>query len=155
MKILLAPDQQSKLRRALERAGRREIGGQLYGEQLAPSYFRITQLTLQSRPGTIARFVVDLFQAARDAVSFFDATKHQYARYNYIGEWHSHPIFAVEPSCTDATTMRELVTDSGFRGSFAVLMIVRLDPEALRAGAWLFDPQGAEHSIILEMAHER
>ncbi len=155
MKVLLAPDQQSKLRRALERAGQREIGGQLYGEQLAPSYFRVTHLTLQSRPGTIARFVVDLFQAAREALTFFDATRHQYARYNYIGEWHSHPSFAVKPSGTDAETMRELVADSGFRGSFAVLMIVRLDREVLHAGAWLFDPLGAEHPIALDTADER
>lgn len=155
MKVLLALDQKMKLRRALERAGSREIGGQLYGEQLAPSFFRITHLTLQARPGTIARFMVDLWQAASDAIRFFDATKHQYARYNYLGEWHSHPSFAVEPSTTDAQTMRDLVRDAEFRGSFAVLMIVRLDPDALKSGAWVFAPTGAEHRISLETTDER
>ena len=34
-------------------AGTREIGGQLFGEQLAPSDFRVTELTIQQRRGHI------------------------------------------------------------------------------------------------------
>lgn len=82
MRVLIANDQAHKLTVALARAGTREIGGQLFGEQLAPSEFRVTELTIQARPGSVARFVVDLFQAARDAVRFFERTKHHYARYN-------------------------------------------------------------------------
>ncbi|MCK1628296.1 Mov34/MPN/PAD-1 family protein [Bradyrhizobium sp. 160] len=151
MKIALAPDQTHRLVAALKQAGVKEIGGQLFGEQLAPSDFRVTELTVQSRPGTFARFIVDLLQAARDAVRFFDRTEHRYTRYNYIGEWHSHPSFAVQPSGTDVATMRDLVRDSQFVGYFAILMIVRLDAEALTAGAWLFDPQGAERAVSLEV----
>nr|WP_249817177.1 Mov34/MPN/PAD-1 family protein [Bradyrhizobium sp. 160] len=147
----MAPDQTHRLVAALKQAGVKEIGGQLFGEQLAPSDFRVTELTVQSRPGTFARFIVDLLQAARDAVRFFDRTEHRYTRYNYIGEWHSHPSFAVQPSGTDVATMRDLVRDSQFVGYFAILMIVRLDAEALTAGAWLFDPQGAERAVSLEV----
>jgi hypothetical protein len=155
VRIRLAADQTRKLAAALDRAGVREIGGQLFGEQLAPSDFLVTELTIQARPGTFARFVVDLIQAARDAVRFFDRTEHSYTRFNYIGEWHSHPSFAVQPSGTDVATMRELVGDGDFRGSFAVLMITRLDGSAITAGAWLFDPSGTERSIDLEMDSER
>ncbi len=151
MKIAVAADQTEKLVTALKRAGIRETGGQLFGEQLAPSNFRVTELTVQSRPGTFARFVVDLLQAARDAVRFFDRTEHRYTRYNYIGEWHSHPSFAAQPSGPDLAAMRGVVRDLRFAGSFAVLMIVRLDAETLTAGAWVFDPQGAEHPVTLEV----
>src|SRR5688572_23060176 len=91
VQIRLASDHVQRLRAALARAGRRETGGQLFGEQLAISYFRVTELTVQARPGTFARFLVDVFQAARDALNFFDRTGHEYRRFNYIGEWHSHP----------------------------------------------------------------
>lgn len=155
MKIALAPDQAGRLVAALKQAGVKEIGGQLFGEQLAPSDFRVTELTVQSRPGTFARFIVDLLQAARDAVRFFDRTEHRYTRYNYIGEWHSHPSFAVQPSGTDVATMRDLVRDSQFVGYFAILMIVRLDAEALTAGAWVFDPQGRERAVSLEVELEQ
>ncbi len=149
MKIVVAADQSTKLVMALRRSSTNETGGQLFGEQLAPSNFRVTELTVQSRPGTFARFVVDLLQAAKDAVGFFDRTEHRYTRYNYIGEWHSHPSFAVQPSGPDIGAMRGIVRDPRFVGSFAVLMIVRLDFETLTAGAWVFDPQGAEYPVIV------
>jgi hypothetical protein len=139
----------------LKRAGVKEIGGQLFGEQLEPSNFRVTDLTVQARPGTLARFVVDLLQAARDALLFFDRTEHRYTRYNYIGEWHSHPSFAVRPSGPDVATMRDLVHDPRFAGTFAILMIARLDGEALTAGAWVFDPQGGERAVTLEIQSEQ
>lgn len=151
MKIRIGPDQTQKLRKALEEAGKREIGGQLFGEQLAPSDFLVTDLAVQARRGSYARFIVDLFQAARDAVRFFDNTKHQYTRHNYIGEWHSHPSFSVHPSGIDLATMRHLVRAPEFKGSFAALMIVRLDLERIEAGAWLFDPEGREFPINLEV----
>jgi [CysO sulfur-carrier protein]-S-L-cysteine hydrolase len=155
VKVRVASDQTAKLVAALKRAGRREIGGQLFGEQLAPSQFAVTELAIQAKPGTVTRFVVDLVQAARVAVRFFDRTKHRYTQYNYIGEWHSHPSFAVQPSNPDIATMRSLVKDPGFKGLFAVLVIVRLDGDTLSAGAWLFDPQGEEPSIDLEIDLEQ
>jgi hypothetical protein len=150
MRVRIPHDQTEKLVAALQRSGMREIGGQLFGEQLAPSDFRVTDLTIQARLGSIARFFVDLLQAARDAIHFFDRTEHRYTRYNYIGEWHSHPSFEVRPSGADAETMREIVRDPDFRGHFAVLMIVRIDGVTLTTGAWLFDPQGIEKTIVLE-----
>lgn len=154
MRLRLAPNQVAKIAAALSRAGTREIGGQMFGEQLAPSDFRVTELSVQKRGGAFARFVVDVVQAMKDAARFFDRTKHDYRRFNYIGEWHSHPSFAVQPSVTDATTMRKLVADAEFRGAFAVLMIVRLDGEQISSGAWLFDPRGGEREVDLEFEHD-
>ena len=154
MNLRLPSDQIRTLRTALERAGTSEIGGQMYGEQLAPSDFRVTDLTFQRRPGTLARFVVDLVQAARDALGFFERTEHLYTRFNYIGEWHSHPSFAVRPSSTDVASMRALVADAGFRGHFAVLMIVRLDASAVTCGGWLFDPRGNEQAVHIELLND-
>ena len=150
MRLRLPPDETARIISALRRGGAREVGGQLFGEQLAPSDFRATRVTVQPQRGTVTRFVVDAWQAAREAVSFFRATGHAYRRFNSIGDWHSHPLFPVTPSGEDLATMRSLVAAADFRGSFAVMMIVRLDGGRLTAGAWLFDPQGAEFPIELE-----
>ncbi len=57
--------------------------------------------------------------------AFFCETGHQYDRFNYLGEWHSHPRFPVTPSAQDVESMVDLV--NGERGiDFAVLLIVRL-----------------------------
>jgi hypothetical protein len=153
MRLTLASDQRTKLVEKLRRAGTNEIGGQMFGEQLAPSQFRVLDLTIQARHGSVARFLVDLLQAGRDAIRFFDRTKHHYTRFNYIGEWHSHPSFAVKPSRTDITTMRELVREAKFAGNFAVLVICRLDGDELTAAAWYFDPHGHEGNAILEVEY--
>jgi hypothetical protein len=57
---------------------------------------------------------------------FFRATKHQYTRYNYAGEWHSHHSFALAPSPRDHATMHEIVLDPTVGARFAVLLLVRL-----------------------------
>jgi proteasome lid subunit RPN8/RPN11 len=146
----LGNDQLEKLKPALAEAGTMEIGGQLFGEQLAPSDFRITEVAIQARRGSFARFMVDLLEAGRNALRFFDRTQHQYKRFNYIGEWHSHPSFEVKPSSQDVETMVKLVAHPAFKGSFAILLIVRLDGDVVSMGAWLFDPQGTTRSIDLE-----
>lgn len=151
MHVRIASEEARKLVAALNRAGSGEIGGQLFGEQLAPSRFRVTELTIQRRGGSFARFVVDLVQAARDAFNFFQRTERAYVRFNYVGEWHSHPSFEVKPSGTDADAMRGLVRDPAFKGTFAVLMIVRCDSGTLTCGAWVFDPQGRESEVELEV----
>ena len=150
MRLELPAESRARLHMALRAGGTREVGGQLFGEQLAPSLFRVTHLTVQRTPGTFARFVVDIAQALHDAAAFFRLTRHDYGRFNYIGEWHSHPSFAVTPSSTDRDTMRALVTDPDFKGHFAVLMISRLDGDDLTLGAWLFDPCGNELPVTLE-----
>ena len=61
----------------------------------------------------------------------------------------------MHPSGTDIDTMRALVRDREFQGSFAVLMIVRLSHNALSAAAWVFDPEGNERLICLETSHAR
>ena len=151
MKLRLKAEQVTRLVAALEDTGHREIGGQLFGEQLAPSAFLVTELAIQTRIGSVARFFVDLVQAMRNAARFFRRTGHRYSRYNYIGEWHSHPSFPIQPSGPDIATMRELVRDPDFRGTFAVLMIVRLDGNTLAAAAWVFGPDGGEQEVDLEM----
>lgn len=150
MRIRLPADQAQVLREALQQAGSKETGGQIYGEQFAPSDFVVTELTVQKKLGTFSRFVVDLIQTARDAARFFDHTAHQYARYNYIGEWHSHPNFAIRPSDVDIETMLRLVTDHDFKGRFAVLMIARLYGHKLAYGTWLFEPSGQTFAINME-----
>jgi proteasome lid subunit RPN8/RPN11 len=153
VRIRVAHDELQKILVALRGAGRREAGGQLYGEQIAPSHFKVNQLTVQQRLGTPAHFTVDVAVALRDAETYFERTGRNYQRFNYIGEWHSHPSFDISPSKQDRITMLELVRDADFKGTFAVLMIMRLDRSTLSCGAWVFDAAHGMSSVTLEMEH--
>ena len=125
MQVEIADDVLSKLRRSLRWAGRREIGGVIMAEQIEPGHFRIVELSIDNETGGRAHFVRSpkVHRQALDA--FFERTENEYSRFNYLGEWHSHPGFPVAPSIQDMSSMVELV--QGERGiDFAVLLIVRL-----------------------------
>ena len=126
MRIELAPNIELRLRKALHKAGLREIGGMLFAEQLAPVRFRIVDFSLDPHSGSYANFrrYPALHNEALNA--FFAKTGRDFSRFNYLGEWHSHPSFPVRPSREDVDTMTELVEYGRSEITFALLLIVRL-----------------------------
>jgi proteasome lid subunit RPN8/RPN11 len=127
MQILLPDEAANKLTEALKKAGNREIGGILMGEHLSEGVFRVKDLTIQCHGGTFASFTRFLAENLSPLQNFFRETGYDFTRFNYLGEWHSHPAFAPEPSSTDCKTIWEIVEDSTVGANFVVLMIVRLD----------------------------
>jgi len=126
MRIELSPDIERRLRTALRAAGRREIGGMLLAEQLAEGKFSVVDFSLDSFSGSHTKFRRDPAAHQKTLDEFFRRTGHDYRRFNYLGEWHSHPSFSVEPSTEDVETMNDIVTDPSSVISFAILLIVRL-----------------------------
>ncbi|ELN2578344.1 Mov34/MPN/PAD-1 family protein [Enterobacter asburiae] len=125
MQVEITENVKGTLRKALKVAGSREIGGVIMGEQIAPGHFRVVDLSIDSLTGGNAHFVRDSEAHSEALNAFFQRTDHQYDRFNYLGEWHSHPRFSVTPSSQDVSSMIDLV--EGERGiEFAVLLIVRL-----------------------------
>ena len=56
MRIELAPELETRFRTALREAGRREIGGMLMAEQLAPGTFRVVDFSLDPLSGSHTAF---------------------------------------------------------------------------------------------------
>src|SRR2546425_7841442 len=102
MKVQLAPDIAARLRQALRRAGRREIGGMLFAEQLAPAHFRLIDFSLDLFSGSHTHFRRDPRAHQKALNEFFEKTGRDFSRFNYLGEWHSHPSFSITPSIEDA-----------------------------------------------------
>jgi len=127
MQILLPDDAAKKLTKALKKAGNKETGGILMGEHVSEDVFRVKDLTIQFHGGTCGSFTRFLEGILSPLQNFFCKTEYDFTRFNYLGEWHSHPAFAPEPSATDYDTIWEIVEDSSVGANFAVLMIVRLD----------------------------
>lgn len=142
MKIELTDDVKRRLRAHLRRAGRREIGGVLMAEQIGVDDFRIIDFSVDDQTGGLAHFVRSPEYHQKALADFFARTGGDYARFNYLGEWHSHPSFTVRPSGEDARSMMSLVR--GDRGiTFAALVIVRLS-------YWFY----LEHSITMFVADQ-
>lgn len=123
--LLLPSDVVRRMRRHMFSASRREIGGMLMGEEIGDQQFRIVDFSVDAETGTKAHFVRDADQHDQALAAFFDSTDADYRRFNYLGEWHTHPSFDVQPSTQDIHSMQDLVDGSG-GVDFAVLFIARL-----------------------------
>ena len=138
--LILQPNVTQKIVKTLAKAGRHEIGGVLMAEHLGRNEFTVRDLTVHSR-GALASFVRRIEDALVHLRSFFLRTNHDYVRFNYIGEWHSHPSFDLEPSPKDDASMIEIVLDSTVGANFVVLLLVKLDLHGgLLANAHLYLP---------------
>jgi proteasome lid subunit RPN8/RPN11 len=153
MQLLLPPDVITRLIAALDRAGNREIGGILMGEHVAEGEFRVKDLTIQKRGGTFATFVRVVQDIIGPLRNFFRATNNDYMRFNYLGEWHSHPSFTAVPSDKDHKTMRDIIEDPEVGANFVTLMVVKLDHDRrLEGTVTVYRPRIKEYMgrLILE-----
>lgn len=110
-------------------------------EQLPNQVFRVADYSVDHDAGSFAYFARRPEQHQERLSRFFSSTDHNYERFNYLGEWHSHPSFSILPSSTDLAAMQELVQEPNIR--FAVLLILRLNLRLwLSAHAELFTRDG-------------
>lgn len=126
MQILLAPQVIKRLNRELRRARRQEIGGLLMGEHLHDEEFRVVDISVQRSGGSLECFIRNPSNHQAKLLKFFSQTGEDYTRFNYLGEWHSHPSFEPIPSLTDIQTMQSIIDDPAVGANFLVLLIVRL-----------------------------
>jgi hypothetical protein len=138
-----------ELLQALKEAGQREIGGILMGEHVGVNDFRVTLLTIQRGGGTIARFVRMVEDALHALTRFFKETRNDYTRFNYLGEWHSHPLFIPQPSPQDDATMMKIILDERVGATFAVLMVAKMVESQLVATLSLYTRSGRAPAILL------
>lgn len=123
--IVLSTRCARKLKKELRAAGRNEIGGVLAGEDLGAGRFLIKDLSIQ-RDGTPCRFVRDPARHRNFMRRFHLLTGNNHERYNYLGEWHSHPSFLALPSGPDVRAMLSEIMDAEQKANFLVLFVVKL-----------------------------
>lgn len=143
MQLILPTELRVQIETALRKAESNEIGGILMAEHVGENTFHIRSLTIQKRGGTFATFVRYVEAFLVPLRRFFRRTNHDYRRYNYIGEWHSHPSFAPVPSLTDHQTMRTIIEDPEVGANFIVLLIVKLnESQMLQGTVTVYMPDG-------------
>ena len=98
----------------------------MLAEQLAPAHFRILDVSVDVHSGSHASFRRDPAVHQKTVETFFERTGCSFDRFNYLGEWHSHPSFPVYPSQEDIDAMTDLVQNYRSEITFAPLLIVRL-----------------------------
>lgn len=156
MKLILPAKFLDRWRAELRKGGNREIGGVLVAEYVGNETFQLAEFSRQKKSGTYSRFVRDEVEARAFVAEYLSKAKIDPTKCNYIGEWHSHPLFSVHPSREDIESMFELSRDTSVGIGFAILIIVKL-------GFWLpnfqmsctvFKSDGSTENVIVEVDGE-
>jgi [CysO sulfur-carrier protein]-S-L-cysteine hydrolase len=158
MKLLLPDPIENQMKTELRAAGRREIGGVLLGEFVGPGVFRVAEITVQKTGGTSSTFV-RIPRLHADAIrAFFERTGHRYERFNYLGEWHSHPSYPTRPSGSDLRAMDDILCNPAMAVNFAVLSIVKISAVAsFEISSYAFVPETryAEIATVSDQSSKR
>lgn len=143
LRLTVPSEIRSRLQEALRRAGQNECGGVLMGEHVGYNHFVVREFSIE-RTGSFARFLRGVRATTFALRAFFKRTGNDYSRYNYLGEWHSHPSFSTEPSATDHDSMMRIARDPSVGANFVVLVIVRMDRyHRLQGSAHTYLPDGS------------
>lgn len=126
--LILPTKQHDLIMAALRKAGQCEVGGILMGENAGNNVFIVREITIHRR-GTFASFIRRIEDAISGLRAFFQETGYDYVRFNYIGEWHSHPSFEPYPSRKDDLSMLQIVKDETVGANFVALLITKLGPD--------------------------
>lgn len=153
LRITFPADIRIELQQALRKAGSRECGGVMMGEHVGVNHFAVRKITVQ-KPGSVATFVRNIGGIVHSINGFLRANGNDFKRFNYLGEWHSHPLFSVQPSGRDHATMRDLATDRRVGATFLVLLIVRLQGSTIEGSLHTYLPDGSMHCSDLEWEQE-
>ncbi len=146
--IFFPADVRKEITKACVRAGKRETGGMLFGEHLGGEEFRVIEATVAGQ-GSVASFLRALTGGLASLEAFFRRTKRDYRRFNYLGEWHSHPSSVLRPSSADDKAMFDIVEDPGTGARFAVSLIVKIESGRLELAACTYFPQGERQDALV------
>jgi proteasome lid subunit RPN8/RPN11 len=155
MKLILSASAIDRWHVELRAGGRLEIGGILVAEYEGADTFRLAEFSRQSESGTYTRFVRDDVQARQFVADYLFKSKQDPRRCNYIGEWHTHPLFPVRPSGEDVKSMFELARDPKVGIGFAILIILRLNAfRSLQMSCTCFRSDGTAEPVHIQVDGE-
>ncbi|WP_218839235.1 Mov34/MPN/PAD-1 family protein [Evansella halocellulosilytica] len=141
IKLILPKAIEQELKKELIVAERQEIGGVLLGEHVSEGLFRISDFTIQRSGGTVVSFIRHIQQSLKNRLTdFFNKTKHNYTKFNYLGEWHSHPSFELTPSIRDRESMWQIVNDPTVGANFVMLLLVKCNEGVVEGRVSIFVP---------------
>lgn len=136
----------TKLVKALHKFGDLEIGGILIGRKVAEDSFEIIDASISDEDNrfSFVSFVRGTKKSERLLKQYF-----RQATGYYIGEWHSHPRFSLDPSYADIRTMMGILQNPGYGVSFVILLIVQMSHGEMKHKGFFFHKELNE-IVVLE-----
>jgi len=130
-----------------------ETKGALFAEDLGNDTFKIDEVYLEPKPGTTT--FVKLYinhEYVTFQKNYHKLRKNNFSKYNYIGDWHSHPLFECFPSSYDVSEVEKDMKQSN--AIFLVQLILKVLKGKLVGNAFYYTRETSAKKIKLTILNK-
>lgn len=125
-----------------------ETKGALFAKKINDETFEVEDVYLEPNIGTFS--FVKLYNNKmyrRFCKQYFDKHKGEYHLHNYIGDWHSHPLFSCNPSYYDIQEVERDLEKSNAK--FLIQIILKDENNKLIGNAFYYNKEVSAKKIEL------
>lgn len=154
MKIIIPKKITTKIYNQVVKHSPNETKGALFAEKLDNTTFKIDDVYFESKVGNIA-FVelINNNKYKKYQKNYHKQNNYDYTNHNYIGDWHSHPMFELFPSNFD---QQEVIRDlEKSNAKFLIQIIVKVINNKLIGNAFYYDRYLTAKKIELFIENEK
>lgn len=130
MKIIVKKEVADKIKKAVKKAGKKEIKGACFAEKIDDNIFEIEDVYISKIGSFSFSNLVVSFKYRMFENKYFKKHSNDYEKHNYIGDWHSHPSFELVPSSYDKKEVIDELSKSN--AHFLIQIIVKISNENLQ-----------------------
>lgn len=138
MTIVIPKEISELLKKELDFMGQNETKGSFFAERIDNDLFEVNEIYFSKKRGTfsfIKMIIGDEYKKFQK--KYHEKYSFDYEKYNYIGDWHSHPSFSCFPSTYDK---KEAIDDfKKSNANFIVQFIFKNENDSLIGKAFLYD----------------
>ncbi len=130
-----------------------ETKGALFAEDLGNDTFKIDEVYLEPKPGTTTFVKLYINQEYLSfQKNYHKFRKNNFSKYNYIGDWHSHPLFECLPSSYDVSEVEEDIKKSN--AIFLVQIILKVLKGRLVGNAFYYTRETSAKKVKLSILNK-
>lgn len=130
MKIIVPKEISERIYKQVDKNGVNETKGALFAEQTGNEEFLIEDVYMSKTKGnTVFSNLINNCAYKRFEKKYFKKHSFDYEKHNYIGDWHSHPLYECVPSNFDKKELMEELSKSN--AIFLIQVILKIENKQL------------------------
>ena len=153
MKIIVPKEITNKILKAVLKGGTRETKGALFAKYVSFNCYEIEDVYISKVKGTnvFSNLIVN-FSYRKFEKQYYKKHDMDYENHNYIGDWHSHPLFACNPSGYDVGEAFDELNNSN--ANFLIQLIVKACNDKLVGNCFVYKRDGTKQKCELIINYE-
>lgn len=137
MRIIVPKKITNKIFAAVNKAGTKETKGALFAKYVSYNCYEIEDVYISKVKGTnVFSILIVNCSYRKFEKQYFKKYNNDFENHNYIGDWHSHPLFECNPSNYDVHEAFDELENSN--ANFLIQLIVKIENNKLVGNCFLY-----------------